>query len=483
MNLSVRHLLLLILVDISSTQQLVSPCPNVFEYEVNYNERDRWYGTATVTSSQELNGVWFRVLLDAPSIQLGNWFGEVETRDNNYGYLIKNPSYKLKPNTPLQIKFYVRYNPNQPVPRLVNFKLNAVLQCPVTDLVTESPQGSPQLFTNKPELPLSVEPLGPSPSISIRPPGSRPGDNHENENFYHADFEQLFNKPQVTTIKPATKPPNIFDSAVCGTVVKPPKPLVTHGQATQEGEFPWHAALYHSQGIDLTYTCGASLISLQHLITVAHCVTRIKSQTTINPDNIVVYLGKFYLRTWKTPGLQDKRVDQIITHPKYSPQHFGNDIAVLKLTEPAQLTNYVRPICLWEGPIQLEHVVNTVGQVVGWGFDESGKVTDELTKAHMPIVSQETCIYSFPDFYSRFTSNTTFCAGFKNGTSVCNGDSGGGLVIAKPGSNKNNPVWLLRGLVSISVAVQNKFKCDSSHYVVFTDVAKFLDFIKTAMKS
>lgn len=58
---------------------------------------------------------------------------------------------------------------------------------------------------------------------------------------------------------------------------------------------------------------------------------------------------------------------------------------------------------------------NFVGTVAGWGFDENGKVTEELTKAHMPVVSQETCIYSFPDFYSRFTSEFTFCAGFKNG--------------------------------------------------------------------
>jgi hypothetical protein len=58
------------------------------------------------------------------------------------------------------------------------------------------------------------------------------------------------------------------------------------------------------------------------------------------------------------------------------------------------------------------------GTVVGWGFDENGHVTEILTKAKMPIVSQETCIYSFPDFYSRFTSSKTYCAGFKNGKNI-----------------------------------------------------------------
>lgn len=111
----------------------------------------------------------------------------------------------------------------------------------------------------------------------------------------------------------------------------------------------------------------------------AHCVTRKKSVSSINPDNLVVYLGrgdpfhvqqasrvffagKFYLRIWKTPGIQDKRVDQITVHPKYNPHTFGNDVAVVKLAEPAELTNYVRPICLWEGNSKLDLLVNQLGR-------------------------------------------------------------------------------------------------------------------------
>ena len=56
------------------------------------------------------------------------------------------------------------------------------------------------------------------------------------------------------------------------------------------------------------------------------------------------------------------------------------------------------------------------------------------------------------------------------------------MVLPKPTSNPNQPIWQLRGLVSISVALQNQFKCDSSHYVVFTDVAKYLDWIKSVQQ-
>lgn len=261
-----------------------------------------------------------------------------------------------------------------------------------------------------------------------------------------------------------------------------PRPLITYGQETHEGEFPWHAALYHAKGIDLAYICGASLISKYHVITVAHCVTRRRSQTPLNPDNLVVYLGKYYLKRFSSAGIQDRQVSQIVPHPKYNAQTYGNDIALVKFTTPADITDYVRPVCLWQESSDLSAVLNKQGSVVGWGFDETGKVTEQLMQAKMPVVSQETCIFSFPDFYSRFTSSNTYCAGFRNGTSVCNGDSGGGMVFPKPNSNRYNPVWQLRGLVSISVALQNQFKCDSSHYVVFTDTAKYLDWIKKTMK-
>lgn len=57
------------------------------------------------------------------------------------------------------------------------------------------------------------------------------------------------------------------------------------------------------------------------------------------------------------------------------------------------------------------------------------------------------------------------------GTSVCNGDSGGGMVFIR------NHRWYLRGIVSLTVAKDGLRVCDTKHYVVFTDVAKYTDFI------
>ncbi|KAF2882844.1 hypothetical protein ILUMI_23356 [Ignelater luminosus] len=71
------------------------------------NETDKWFGIVTLLSETDLSGIWLRLVFDRPSLQLGNWFGEVKTTDNQE-YLIKNRNFRLKANVPQTIGFYVQ---------------------------------------------------------------------------------------------------------------------------------------------------------------------------------------------------------------------------------------------------------------------------------------------------------------------------------------------------------------------------------------
>lgn len=55
----------------SVADQLISPCPETFTYEIIPTETDRWYGNLMIKSDQNLSGVWLRIILDRPSMQLG----------------------------------------------------------------------------------------------------------------------------------------------------------------------------------------------------------------------------------------------------------------------------------------------------------------------------------------------------------------------------------------------------------------------------
>lgn len=73
------------------------------------------------------------------------------------------------------------------------------------------------------------------------------------------------------------------------------------------------------------------------------------------------------------------------------------------------------------------------------------------------------------------------------GTSVCNGDSGGGMFFPLD-NHGNTETWYLRGLTStgvpkhIEVNHESRTVCDASQYIVFTDVAQYLTWIQTYME-
>ncbi|XP_031329891.1 serine protease gd-like isoform X1 [Photinus pyralis] len=431
-----------------------SPCPRLFVYE--HMQVGRWYGIITLLSSEDLTGIRLRLQFDRPSLELGNWFGEVSTT-NNKDYVIENTNFTLKAHRPQTIRFYLNYK-GSPSPKLTSLSLNDKTVCPEP--------------TNSLSRPLSFG--------FLPPPAS-----NEDEDYYPSDF--AFIRPHQggstdecgTVIIRRSKrsfvypEPHVVSFPVYWTYFQPqPKPLITYGTSTVEGEYPWHVALYRSKGFDLVYVCGGVLISSFYVVTVAHCVTKAKAANALNPNSMRVYLGKYYLSKFSNPGIQDHAVEEIKRHPDYDAHTYANDIALVKLKEEAAITDYVRPVCLWPQSQSLDSIIGEHGDVVGWGYDQYGRITDELMQITMPVVTRETCVQSFPQFYARYTSSTTYCAGHKNGSSVCNGDSGGGMVFLR----KDTMRWYLRGLVSISIALRSQF-CDYSNYVVFTDSAKYLGWI------
>ena len=286
--------------------------------------------------------------------------------------------------------------------------------------------------------------------------------------YFQSDFAYL-TKTESTTHHILS-----YDGDICGTVTPKVNALVVHGQESHSGQFPWHVAVYRSTITDLKYLCGSTLISSKTVLTASHCVTLDKTRESVDPEDLLVYLGKHNLRKWTGPE-QDAKVREIFIHPDYNYNRFYSDIAILRFTTEVTFNNFIRPACLWNFDEDYKILINKTGHVPGWGYNERGLVSEELSFAQMPVVAHETCIWSNRDFFSKVTSNVSFCAGYMNGTSVCNGDSGGGLVF------KQNNRWYLRGIVSVGAALQNTLKCDPNHYAVFTDVAKFLKWIKNLM--
>lgn len=56
---------------------------------------------------------------------------------------------------------------------------------------------------------------------------------------------------------------------------------------------------------------------------------------------------------------------QAITHPYYNAQNFNNDITLLKLSSPVQMTSRVTPVCLASSSTSIPTGTSCV--TTGWG--------------------------------------------------------------------------------------------------------------------
>ncbi|CAG9858489.1 unnamed protein product [Phyllotreta striolata] len=263
------------------------------------------------------------------------------------------------------------------------------------------------------------------------------------------------------------------DEGICGLTPVVNK-LIVNGQDLEEGTFPWLAAIFSVKTDGPSFICGGTLITLKHIVTAAHCV-RYSNKQTANPKDLLVVLGKCDLSGMGAADML--KVASIQPHNDYKFLSADGDIAVIELQNDLVLNKSIKPACLWSGDDSIEAVVGEVGVVAGWGKTEKGVLSLSQPKfAKMPIVSQEQCLRSHPQF-AAVTSSRTLCAGNNDGSGPCNGDSGGGLMIRRNGQ------WALRGLVSLSLASGVPvLGCDLSLYVVFTDVSKYSDWLYSVIK-
>ena len=122
-------------------------------------------------------------------------------------------------------------------------------------------------------------------------------------------------------------------------------------------------------------------------------------------ENFFVRLGVYNLKRLNKQSLQEHGIDEIFMpeNVNITQEQLINDIALLKLSN------------------------GRYGTAIGWGWTESDSLSTILKSSSMPVVSDIACLVSNRDAFSKVLHEGIFCAGYTNGTAVCNGDSGGGL--------------------------------------------------------
>jgi len=109
--------------------------------------------------------------------------------------------------------------------------------------------------------------------------------------------------------------------------------------------------------------------------------------------------------------------------------------------------------------------------LAGWGRWEDRTYPEKLQMAELPVTTVPECRKSHSSL-AALSRSTTFCAGYNNGTSACDGDSGGGLVF------EESRRYFVQGVVSAGISSYGQGGgCDPKYYTVFTKVSKFRTWI------
>uniref|UniRef100_A0A673Z0U7 Chymotrypsin-like n=1 Tax=Salmo trutta TaxID=8032 RepID=A0A673Z0U7_SALTR len=196
----------------------------------------------------------------------------------------------------------------------------------------------------------------------------------------------------------------------CGVPSTPPQVSglkIVNGQNAVSGSWPWQVSLQDTSGF---HFCGGSLISQNWVVTAAHCL--------VTPGRHQVILSE-HDRQFNAEPIQVKSISRAITHPYYNSQNFKNDVTLLKLSSPVQITSRVSSVCLASSSTSFPSGTRCV--TTGWG-----KTGTTCEWPHNPAQCKQYW------GQSRIT-DAMICAG---------GDSGGPLVCQSSG------VWFQLGIVS-----------------------------------
>ncbi|XP_035778133.1 polyserase-2-like [Anopheles albimanus] len=262
---------------------------------------------------------------------------------------------------------------------------------------------------------------------------------------------------------------------------------ITSGQPSWPGQFPWHGAVWHrtQQLLATAYACGGFIVGPRAIITAAHCVTA-PSGYQMAANELTVRVGLYELLAMARHS-QEHPVQTVHRHAHFSSGSPHHDLALLALRKVLEFDAFVQPICL---PQPTDDVVSELtvnngtvyGVVSGWGLTEGEGLARTLRMSTMPTVSHLQCLASDPPLFGPVLYEGMFCAGWRNGTNVCNGDSGGAFAIHQNGH------WTALGIVSFTGQQEpdnqaQPARCSNESLAGFISIPAYLAWIESIAHS
>lgn len=219
---------------------------------------------------------------------------------------------------------------------------------------------------------------------------------------------------------------------------------VVDGEDAPAGAYPWMVEL--QLGIAL---CGGSLIAEHWVLTAAHCLfTEPRPNEFVRVGDVEIAVRHGNLVRGK--GAKHA-ISQSFVHPEYDPRANPNDVALLQLAVPIEISPQGRLLLAAPDSEAWMAAPGSCAVAAGWGSvlparagdsEPTKKIAATLQHIGLPIVAPEDC----KTRASEPIDEGMICAGYpEGGRDTCFGDSGGPLVVS---TGLVQRPWLLVGVVS-----------------------------------
>ncbi|XP_021010165.1 kallikrein 1-related peptidase b21, partial [Mus caroli] len=205
----------------------------------------------------------------------------------------------------------------------------------------------------------------------------------------------------------------------CLDAAPPVQSRIVGGFKCEKNSQPWHVAVFRYN----KYICGGVLLDPNWVLTAAHCYG--------NQYNVWLGKNKLFQRE---SSAQHRYVNKSFPHPDYNmsllndhiphpKDDYSNDLMLLHLSKPADITDAVKPIAL---PTE-EPKLGSTCLASGWGSITPTKwqIPEDLQCVFIKPLPNENCAKA----YIHKVTDAMLCAGeMGGGKDTCAGDSGGPLI-------------------------------------------------------
>lgn len=182
------------------------------------------------------------------------------------------------------------------------------------------------------------------------------------------------------------------------------------------GSWPHQVSIQSTNYESVSQICGATLIHPLYVLSAAHCFRE--------PYKFIKFIfGAKDLKTDSKPDINNHVQVRYLSNVNFFPS--PNDIALVELNAPIQLTPYVWPACL---PHEHETIMaNSQCYTTGFGSTRGSGGTLALKRVTQTVRYASECQAPYNKILC-LDDYSMICAEANQGDGVCHGDSGGSLM-------------------------------------------------------